>query len=352
MDGPPREVLERMDELLAIGLKPPQVTVLAKRLEQQGLRFDRLPLTLDEMVESLRKNFEQRGVKTKIKNVRSSVQERAEKAKSCIEVERLVHRYPDGTVALRGVNLEIAEGEFVGLIGQNGSGKTTLVKHFNALLKPTEGNVKVFNVDTSAMSPDRMGHIVGYCFQNPDNQIFCNVVRDEISYVPINLDLPSKEIERRVEEAAAQMELTNVLDEDPYALSLGQRLRIAVASVLAMKPKVLIVDEPTTGQDYKRGKEIMDLITKLNAEGTTAIVITHDMNLCAEYVKRVVAMKDGQILLDGSTREVFSKADILSETFLTPPQVTLLGQRLGEHLPDDILTVDEAHESISKLLES
>lgn len=350
MDGHPRQVLREAQKLAEIGLRPPQTVQLASRLEAGGvLSFKELPLTVEELVAELRRLPLRRP--GKVPSFRASESRRRRTGKTAIAVEGLAHVYPDGTEAIKGLDLEVKEGEFIGIIGQNGSGKTTLVKHFNGLLRPTRGRVTVYGMDTRQSTPDRLSQTVGYCFQNPDNQIFCNTVREEIAFGPRNLGVLGRELEERVSEAAARVEIDRHLGADPYSLSLGERLRVAVASILAMRPRVLIVDEPTTGQDYRRGNEIMGLIAELNRTGTTVIVITHDMQLCAEWVDRVIVVRDGRILLDGSTREVFARPDVLRETYLTPPQVALVGQALKDVLPDDALRVEEMYQAIRELVD-
>lgn len=350
LEGEPRQVLGRVGYLEQIGLRPPQVVVLAKRLEELGFSFETLPLTVEEMAAALRARLRH------LAGRRISVPRRPRASvasgRPVIVVERLTHKYPDGTVALRGVDLVIREGEFVGIIGQNGSGKTTLVKHFNGLLKPTSGSVVVDGVDSTRSTPEKLARTAGYCFQNPDSQIFCNTVREEVAFGPRNLGVSGAELEERVKEAARRVEIDRWLDVDPYTLSLGLRLRVAVASILAMKPKILIVDEPTTGQDYRRGREIMELISERNREGTTCIVITHDMQLCTEWIPRVVVVREGRIILDGPTGEVFAQPELLRETHLTPPQVTRLGQAMDNLLPPDVLTVEEMVQIIDHLARS
>nr|MDO8043885.1 ATP-binding cassette domain-containing protein [Candidatus Baldrarchaeota archaeon] len=268
---------------------------------------------------------------------------RGEKAehKPVIIVRDLWHVYPGGIEALRGVSLEIYPREFIVILGQNGSGKTTLVKHFNGLLKPTRGEVIVYGMDTKTVSIAELAKKVGYVFQNPDHQIFSRTVREEIAFGPKNLKLSEEEIDERVAEAARILKIEEYLDENPFNLSWGLRQRVAIASILSMKPEVLIVDEPTTGQDHKTGREIMEILCKLNKEGITIIVITHDMKLAAEYAQRAIVMKEGHILLDGNIRDVFSKIEVLKEAYLMPPQITQLSLKLRKYGVPTALRVEE-----------
>jgi energy-coupling factor transport system ATP-binding protein len=218
------------------------------------------------------------------------------------------------------------------------------VKHFNGLLKPSKGSVVVFGVDTSGAGIADLSRKVGYCFQNPDHQVCCDTVKKELEFGPRNLLVPEDEIRKRVDEVATAVGIQDLLNVNPFSVSKGERQRITVASLLTMSPDVLVVDEPTTGQDYRMGREMMEFYKQLNERsGKTIIVITHDMNIAAEYVKRVVVLKEGQVLVEGPTREVYAKTDLLQTTYLKPPQITRLGQLLKDYgMPEDLLTVDEA----------
>lgn len=240
----------------------------------------------------------------------------------------LDYRYSDGTLALTGINLNIGEGEMMAFVGQNGSGKTTLSKCLNGLFKPSAGDVIVDGLNSKTTSIVQMVKRVGYVFQNPDHQLFNSNCWDEIAYGPRNIQLPEDEVKARVEEAAGVVGLgKQYFTEHPFFLSKGLRQRVAIASILALRPKVIIVDEPTTGQDARQSIEIMDFLRDLNQKlGHTIIIITHDMPIVAAYVQRVVAMGSGQILLDGPTRVVFSQPEVLAKTFLEPPQITQLAQ--------------------------
>ncbi|MEM2897511.1 MAG: ATP-binding cassette domain-containing protein [Candidatus Bathyarchaeia archaeon] len=271
--------------------------------------------------------------------------------KPIIIVKNLTHVYPDGTLALDGINLEIYEGEFIGIIGQNGSGKTTLVKHFNGLLKPTEGEVLVDGVDTRNLTIAQLSTKVGYVFQNPDHQICQSTVFDEVAFGPRNLGLSEGEVKERVQSALMAIGIEKLSRRHPLLVSKGERQRIAVASVLAMRPKILIIDEPTTGQDYRQSKEIMDLVYELNKEGRTVIVISHNMKLIAEYVQRVIVFSQGKVILDGSARHVFSQHEILKKAFIRSPQITRLARMLMDYgIKPDILFVREMYEEFKKSL--
>jgi len=245
-----------------------------------------------------------------------------------IQVDDLDFAYPDGTQALQGINLSITKQEMIALVGQNGSGKTTLSKCLNGLYKPTAGDVVVDGLNSKETSIIQMVRRVGYVFQNPDHQLFNNNCWDEIAYGPRNIELPEDEVKARVEEAAGVVGLAEAyFREHPFFLSKGLRQRVAIASILALRPQVIIVDEPTTGQDAKQSLEIMDFLKELNETlGHTIIIITHDMPIVAQYARRVIVMGQGKIMADGPTAEVFTQAEVLEKTFLTPPQITQLAQ--------------------------
>ena len=248
--------------------------------------------------------------------------------KPYIKVLGLDFDYPDGTRALKDINLEIMKGEFIALIGQNGSGKTTLSKCLNGLYKPTAGDIFVDGLNSRSSSIVQMVRRVGYVFQNPDHQLFNNNCWDEIAYGPRNIQLSNEEVKERVEEAIQVVGLPKIyINEHPFFLSKGLRQRVAIASILALRPHVIIVDEPTTGQDTKQSLEIMDFLNDLNKiHGHTIIIITHDMPIVGLYARRVIAMAQARIMADGPTREVFTQTEVLEKTFLAPPQITQLAQ--------------------------
>lgn len=262
-----------------------------------------------------------------------------------IRIENLDYTYPDGTPALFDINLDVGKQEFIGFIGQNGSGKTTLSKCLNGLLKPTKGSVTVEGIDTRTKGViKQLVTKVGYVFQNPDHQLFNRSVEDEIAYGPRNIGLGAGEIKERVAEAARVAGVEeDIFETHPYFLSKGLRQRVAIASILAMRPNTIIVDEPTTGQDMRQSVEVMNFLKRLWAdEGHSIIIITHEMRIVADYTERTVVLGQGRVLLDAPTREVFSKPDILRETYVEPPQITRLGQALSDvGLPGDVLTVEE-----------
>ncbi len=268
-----------------------------------------------------------------------------------IEVKNLWYVYqPSGVVALRDVNLKIRDGEFLAIVGHNGSGKTTLVKHFVGLLKPTKGQVLIDGRDIREYKISQLAGRIGYVFQNPDHQIFAESVREEMSFGPRNLGFSEKRIKEVVEEVAKTLGLYEFLDEAPYNLSRGQRQKVAVASILTMQPSVLIVDEPTTGLDWRESIQMMELLKKLQKEGKTVIVITHNMKVVAQFVERVVVMARGQILIDGQTREAFLKFETLKNAHIIPPTSYLLQPYLSKFINVDDFTIEKISAELIKKL--
>lgn len=251
-----------------------------------------------------------------------------------INIKDLQHTYPGGVEALRGISLNFEPGEQVAIVGQNGSGKTTLVKHLNGLLQPTKGDILIGDWNTRNVTVAKLAARVGYVFQNPDEQLFCKTVGVEVAFGPKNLDFDDQRIEQLVNDALTLTELNQKRDTNPYDLSSTWRKMVALASIISMDTPVVVFDEPTTGQDAANVTRIANVIAHLRERGKTVITITHDIDFCAENFERVVALSQGQVLLDGPTHEVLGEAEILARTYVDPPQLTRLGQRLG--LPETV----------------
>jgi energy-coupling factor transport system ATP-binding protein len=249
-----------------------------------------------------------------------------------LQVEGLVHVYRDGGVrAVDGVTLTIAAGERVALIGQNGSGKTTLVRHLNGLLRPTEGRVMVGGIDASRLTVAQLASRVGLVFQDPDRQIFAGSVRAEVEFGPRNLGHAGAALRSAVTTALAATGLAGEERANPYDLGGSRRKLLALASVLAMRTPVLVLDEPTTGQDARGVELVRAVIASVAAEGRTVVAISHDMRFVAEAFERVVVMRDGRVILDGAPFEVFAAEswEALRSTYLEPPLASIVGDRLG-----------------------
>ena len=276
-----------------------------------------------------------------------------------ISVEHLAYTYPGvedtpGVPVFADLNLTIEEGSFVAVLGTNGCGKSTLAKHFNAILLPSGGKVYVCGIDTA--NEDRLIAIrrnVGMVFQNPDNQIVANVVEEDVAFGPENLGIASPEIRRRVDSALKQVDMYEYRTHAPHLLSGGQKQRIAIAGVIAMEPKCIVLDEPTAMLDPIGRQEVLSAVHKLNREkGITVVLITHHMNE-AEEADRVIVMDDGRIALDGTPKEVFTQVEPLRTMGLTVPDTVDLLDRLrkdGLDVPLDALTVDECAAAITAAL--
>lgn len=327
--GPASEMLREVELMQETGVMPLGVPLFFKRMEASYL-----PLTLDEGEEHFKENGWRLSNERYADVVAKDAARRDQRKSVIIHCEGLEHTYPSGVEALKGVDLDIYEGEIIGIVGQNGSGKTTLIKHINGLLMPTGGEIEVEGKPTRVQGVFTLGKKVGYVFQNPDHQIFSETVFEEVSYSLRLREMDDETIETRVAEALEAVGLSGMEEADPFSMTKSGRQRVAVASVLAIKPDVLILDEPTTGLDYREQRSMMDLVRGMNARGSTIIFVTHHMWVVAEYADRVFVVKDGQILLEGTTRAVFSKEDVLREAYLRPPQLVSLSNRLGKTLLD------------------
>jgi energy-coupling factor transport system ATP-binding protein len=261
-------------------------------------------------------------------------QDKPPRGEIVVQATGVGYRYSDGTTALRGVDLTLHRGEMLALLGPNGSGKTTFAKILAGIYRPSYGKVVVLGQDLiSRKVRARLPQTIGYVFQNPDHQLFCRKVSDEVAYGLKNLGIEPARREKMVAQTLEAVGLANEASEDPLFLSKGQRQRLAVAAVLAMEPDILIVDEPTTGQDYHSISAIMSLLCQLQQAGKTILVITHDMTLVAEYCQRVVAFRDGQLSFTGTPGELFGDSDALHTTGLRSPMAAALVARLQVQYP-------------------
>jgi len=261
-----------------------------------------------------------------------------------IEVQDVYFTYPTtGVEALKGVSLSIRNGEFVAIMGQNGAGKTTLVKQFNGLLKPNKGNVLIDRVNTRNISIAQLARKVGFVFQNPDHQLFSETVEDEVAFALKNFGFNEETIEKRVTWALNLLDLTEYRKTSPFMLSGGERKRVALASVLAWDPEVVILDEPTIGQDHQQKETLRQFIIQLNSQGKTVVIVTHDVEFVAECNPRVTLMSEGQIVADGRARQILTNSDVALKAFVVPPQITQIFQGLADlGFPTDVIDVSEA----------
>ncbi|HZJ57425.1 MAG TPA: energy-coupling factor transporter ATPase [Clostridia bacterium] len=279
-----------------------------------------------------------------------------------IIIDNLTHVYMEGgpfeSAALDGVNLRIEDGEFIGLIGHTGSGKSTLVQHLNGLLKPTSGIIRIddITVENKSKRLKELRQKVGLVFQYPEHQLFEERVFSDIAFGPKNLGCSGHEIEQRVKESMelVGLDYDSMKDRSPFELSGGQRRRVAIAGVLAMKPKILILDEPTAGLDPRGRDEILGRVAQLHKKyDLTIILVSHSMEDVAKLVDRIIVMNKGKIALDGSPGEIFKNSQRLDDMGLAVPNITRLMKMLrasGMDVPEDIFTVAKAKEAVLKAL--
>lgn len=359
LDIPPRDLSQHMHLLEQIGIRPPEVVSLSRRLIERGVRLERMPVGLDDAISLYTSRLDDgrspaeglagstpAGAPASAGNGRHS-----SGAGDHLAVSDLHFTYPPprAITALRGVSLDIRRGSFVAIIGKNGSGKTTLARCISGYLKPTRGKITIGGQAVHRLPLRRRVSKVGYVFQNPDHQLFKDPVRADVEFGPLNLGHPPQEVSRRATQILEMLDLKQYEGVHPYTLSKGNRQRLAIAAIAVMEPEVLIVDEPTTGQDPVHAREVMDLLTRLRDErGTTIIIITHAMYLVGEYCDRVIAMSEGLVLIDGAPSQVFAHPEILEKTSVVPPPVTQLALRLGLNPPP--LTVEAAVEVFAGLL--
>jgi energy-coupling factor transport system ATP-binding protein len=246
-----------------------------------------------------------------------------------LHLQSVSHVYPGNASAVADVTLSIEEGEFIALLGQNGSGKTTLAKIMSGLLTPTQGRVLLRGEAVSRLPLHLMAQEVSYVFQNPDHQLFAGTVEEEVAFGPRNVGLAPAEVEARVHEALAAVGLSALRTEDPFLLGRGARQRLAVAALLALRPRLLILDEPTTGLDFPEQQRMMQLLRRLHEEGRTIIIITHTPWVAAEYAHRALLMAHGQLLWDGDVRDLCTRPELCTRAAFRPPDATLLGAYYG-----------------------
>lgn len=255
-----------------------------------------------------------------------------------IVINNLSFSYKPELEILRGINLTFNHLP-TAIIGQNGAGKTTLVKLLKGLLLPNQGDIFINGKNTKNYSAARLAQEIGLIFQNPNDQIFKNTVLDEVMFGPLNLKLCLEEAQKNALQALQLVQMEDKIKKNPYDLSLAERKLVSIASILAMDPPIIIFDEPTIAQDSRGIELIKDLINTLNNKGKLVITITHDMDFVADCFSRVIILQNGKIVLDGSTKVVFSQSLLLESAFLKPPHITQLGNRLA--LKETVLTMEE-----------
>jgi len=342
--GSLRDVLTNVEALRTCQVAVPPLVAVFDRL---GWSRNEFPLRPDEAVSAVRK----RGLTWEpparngetLPGVPGGTGENI--GDRIFKLEGVVHEYSADCGSIRavdGVDLTIHKGEVVAIVGHNGSGKTTLAKHLNGLLSPDEGTVWFQGRDVSSLAISEMGRTVGYVFQNPDHQLFAASVREEVAFGAENLGITGNKLERRVDEAIEAVTLGSLEEADPFSLSRGQRQRVALASVLATDPDVIVFDEPTTGLDATHKRTLLNTVARRNRkEALTVVMVTHDMEMVATYAPRAVVLRNGTKVADTATRELFSDEERLSEWGLAVPQTVAFSNRLGKDGALPALSADE-----------
>jgi energy-coupling factor transport system ATP-binding protein len=344
-DGTPRQIFANSSLFKKLMIRSPQVSQLATNLKEHDQALAGFPITVPEAVEGLQSLLQ--GTSPAVLDTKEPVTYNNKPA--AITVAHLDFIYqPLNVHAVKDVSFEIHQGEFVAVIGQNGSGKTTVLKNLLGLLRPTSGKVIVAGQDTQTTPVSEMARHVGFVLQNPDQQLFADTVEEEVAYGPKNLKLDKELVEQRVSNALKLVGLEDKRKEFPPALSKGDRAKTVIASALALDPSIVILDEPTTGQDFRGCHQIMQIAKSLHEQGRTVVFVTHHMALVAEYAQRVIVVSGGKILLDDVTEAVFSRPEVVRQACIIPPQITELGQALpeGMGLPRTPLTVQTMSSAI------
>lgn len=360
MDGTTREIFSQVELLKKYRLDVPQVTMLAHGLKQRGLDIKEGILTTNELIEALEKagDWRQNPKKTYVGHAETVVK-KEKKENPILKLEHIEYVYSSGTAyekrALKDINLDIYEGEFVGVIGHTGSGKSTMIQHLNGLMKATSGALYYNgeNIYDEKYNLRQLRNNVGLVFQYPEHQLFEIDVLTDVCFGPKNQGLTEEECKKRAIEALELVGLSEkYYDTSPFDLSGGQKRRVAIAGVLAMRPKVLVLDEPTAGLDPKGRDEILDQIAYLQKErNLTVILVSHSMEDIAKYVDRIVVMNKGRKMYDGEPKEVFAHYKELEKVGLAAPQVTYIMHALSEkgmYVNTEVTTIEEAVDEIVK----
>lgn len=331
LDGVARQVLEEGRELLEeLGVWLPQVSELANRLLDRGVTLQPYPLTVAEAVASVGALIASFGPTPLIEGETAD----QSAAPTLISVESLSYRYQEGGFALRNAGIRVREGDFYALLGPNGSGKTTLAKHLVGLLRPQAGSLTLAGEDITRIPPTRLSREVAYVFQNPEHQFVALTVFEELAYSLRAAKLPEAEVKATAERLMEEFGLGQHRQSNPFTLSQGQKRRLSVATMLALDPRVLILDEPTFGQDYENATRIMEELQRLNERGVTLLMITHDMKLVGAYARRVGVLVRGEVRYEGSVEGLFENKALVAEARLELPPVYRVSEGVRAHRPD------------------
>ena len=342
--GSPEDVFSQ-EETRLMGVAVPKTIVFYQKLKQRGIRLESPPLSPEMLVKQLEPYIYKHSPKVETARTIQYVDgnKTGFQMDPIIEVQDLHFSYPNGINAVDGISLSIHKGEFIAIMGENGAGKTTLVKHFNGLLRPSKGHIKVDGDDISSMSVAALSRKVGLVFQNPDDQLFSENVEDEIGFALHNFGFSKEVVEKRVDWALNLLDIERYRASSPFILSGGERKRVALGSVLAWDPEIVVLDEPTIGQDYAQKERLIHFLMQLRTQGKTTIIVTHDVEFVAECKPRIVLMAKGKIIADGPIKKIITNEDALKKASVAPPEITKIFSLLKDRgFPRDILEVDEA----------
>jgi energy-coupling factor transporter ATP-binding protein EcfA2 len=331
--GNPREVFGQVDMVYKIGAKVPEATKFSLNLCKKGLiHYPQTPLLPEEAaqpLQSLLPSGWRESMQLNKDNRREPRTKTIENRAPIVSFKDVIHQYTEGFHALDGVNLDIFPGEFVSLVGMNGAGKTTMALHIMGILTPTKGDVFIDGRNTREMTVAELARTVGLIFQNPNHQLFKPSVESELRFGPENLGWGEDLIQPSIKNVLKMVNLEGLESSDPESLSTGQKKRVAIASTLIMNPKLLLLDEPTTGQDQRTLGPILELVSNLNQQGVTVVMITHDMEVAMKYATRVVVLTQGKVIADGSPEEIFLHDAVLQEAGLYQPELIKLASAIN-----------------------
>jgi len=339
-DGSVESILENGD--IKQVFKRPDITRLAQSIDLAGF-----PLKPEHLISAMQEKYQLRGVAQTMDHARGNG-----KGDPVIVMDNVSHRYEAGVNALHEVSLSIHQGEFIALLGRNGSGKTTLVSHIIGLLKPTQGKVTVVGQNTMDTPTHILARHVGFCFQNPNHQIVSFTVKDEMEFGLKAHGIDESEYPDRIQRALEIVNMEEYADAEVFDLGKGQKQRIALASVLTLEPEMLVIDEPTTGQDPEMTYEIFEIINKLNQKGTTVLLITHKVDYAAMYAKRAILLNHGHIKFDGNIDDLLMDEALMQANSLELPDITRLAKQLGDYgVPANTVHYEDMENYLKQMVE-
>lgn len=348
-DGPPQQVLkENGKKLKELGLWLPEISELALELEEEGYLFQEFPISVQDAYEQMNEGWSY--VSLTDKNKQQPKQE------EIISVKNLSHQYVNGTQALKNVNFSIEKGDFVAVLGTNGSGKTTLIKHLMGILSAPKNTIQVSGADTAKKTLLDMVDDIGFVFQNPEHQFVADSVLEEVVYslrVRRNLEADEALPEDLVKigmDALERINLADAKDKNPFMLSGGEKRRLSVISSLILGQDIVILDEPTTGQDYASATKLLQLCHDLHQQGKTVILVTHDIRLVCRWATKALVMNEGELIYDGGVQELFLQEEILKQASLLEPPISKLAKQLTNHeLSEAVITVEQFKDQMTYL---